>query len=149
MELKMRQISLIALLLLGACRAAPGFPVDTPTPSAPGESECNWELAYPTEEAIIEWPSLLPIEIETVLPGDELEITAFGGYLRWDDACGELIDESARQFRIFIDGEPIGNISCYVNVCRVRITIPIDTLPGMHSLSVEGGSSLDLEIVDR
>jgi hypothetical protein len=103
--------------------------------------------AFATERAQVRWPLLLPLEADTVSPGDEVEIQASGGFLQWDSACGELIDESARGFEMFFDGEPAGNLSCYVNVCQAVLTIPPAVLPGVHTLSVEGGSSLQIEVV--
>jgi len=132
-----------------ACIALPTPAVLIPTATAPYEPDCNWVEAFPTQEAQIVWPSLLPTEIEEVAPGDHFEITASGGYLQWDNECGVSINESAREFQLFIDGEPSGNISCYVNVCRMTLSIPVDTPPGTHTLSVEGGSSLDFEVIDR
>jgi len=136
-------------LISNACGALPTASVSIPTATAPDESECSWAEAFPTQEAQIVWPTLLPIEVEEVAPGDYLEITASGGYLQWDNECGVSINESAREFQLFIDGETSGNISCYVNHCRVTLSVPVDTPSGTHTLSVEGGSSLDLEVVDR
>lgn len=145
------KMMLVAIIchISSACSALPTLAVPIPTATAPDESECNWAEAFPTEEAQIVWPSFLPIEIEEVRSGDDLEIMASGGFLQWDNECGVSINESAREFLLFIDGEPSGNISCYVNVCRVTLFIPVDTPPGTHTLSVEGGSSLDFEVVDR
>jgi hypothetical protein len=143
------RIPIVASLLMAACQTSPITPVIDPLATATVESDCDWVNAFPTEEAFVAWPSLLPIEVESVMPGDELEIVATGGYLRWDTGCRKSINESAREFRVYFDDEPVGNISCFVNVCRVTITIPVDTPPGTHSLSVEGGSSLDIEVVDR
>jgi hypothetical protein len=143
------QFPITAFLLLAACQTSLVTPAIDPLATATVESDCDWGNAFPTEEAFVAWPSLLPIEVESVMPGDELEIVATGGYLRWDNECRKSINESAREFRVYIDDEPVGNISCFVNVCRVTITIPVDTSPGTHSLSVEGGSSLEIEVVDR
>lgn len=149
MWLRKIRIPIAAFLLLAGCRTSLVTPFIDPSVTPAVESGCDWESAFPTDEAHLVWPSLLPIEVETVRAGDEVEIMAYGGYLRWENECGESINESARDFQLFLDGELIGNISCFVNVCRVTITIPVDTFPGTHSLSVEGGSNLEFEVVDR
>ena len=134
-------------VMSAACSAASTVAVTTPTSTPQDEPECVWEGAFPADEAQMIWHTLLPVEIESASPGDDLEIMASGGYLQWDNECGEAIDESARAFQLLFDGEPAGNLSCYVNVCRIGFTIPVDASSGMHRLSVEGGSSLDIEVV--
>ena len=120
-------------------------PTQTPTPQ--DEIPCAWEDAFPTETAQVIWPELAPIETEGAAPGDELEIIATGGYLQWDNECGESVNESARTFQLFFDDEEAGTIQCYVNACRGMLTVPVGTPPGAHSISVEGGSSVDIDVV--
>lgn len=138
---------LVACSILVACSAAPTR--ETPTqPSMPQDDfPCAWEDAFPTEKAQVVWPVLEPIDIGPSVPGDELEITAVGGYLQWDNECGEAVNESARTFQLYFDDEPAGTILCYVNICCGTSAIPADTPPGTHTVSAEGGSSVTIEVV--
>ncbi|UCC63552.1 MAG: hypothetical protein JSV36_00390, partial [Anaerolineae bacterium] len=69
-----------------------------------------------------------------------------GGNLYWDNDCGQFWLESARGFQLFFDGEPLGLIECYASMCVANLTVPGDALPGPHTISVEGGSSLGIEV---
>jgi hypothetical protein len=53
------------------------------------------------------------------------------------------INESARDFELYFDDELVGSINCMVNHCEVDFTIPLEALPGNHTISIEGGSNLD------
>ena len=78
--------------------------------------------------------------------GEQVQIRGTGGFLYWSNECGELRNESAQDFQLFFDGEPAGSITCYANTCLADLTIP-DGIPlGIHPISLEGGSSLDVEI---
>jgi hypothetical protein len=81
-----------------------------------------------------------------VTPGSEVRVIASGGYLRWDDGCAQGYDESARSFSLYLDDRQVGSISCYVNRCEGKVTLAADVPPGEHVLSVEGGSSLPLQV---
>ncbi len=67
-----------------------------------------------------------------------------GGFLR--DSCGGY-NESARSFSLYFDGQLVGSIGCYVNRCQVKLMIPPDAAPGFHTISVEGGASIEVEVV--
>lgn len=64
----------------------------------------------------------------------------------WNNECGEFRNESARDFQVFFDGEPVGSITCYAHTCLTDLTIPADAALGIHTISVEGGSSMDVEV---
>jgi hypothetical protein len=81
-----------------------------------------------------------------VVPGERVGILGVGGNLYWDNECGTLWVESARDFPLSFDGEPAGSIQCYAGNCRADLTIPDDALTGVHTIAVEGGSSMDLEV---
>ena len=93
--------------------------------------------------------AIMPGAIVRVLaaPGDEVQIRGTGGSLHWDNECGEFWNESAREFPLSFDGEPAGSIACYAHTCLVTLTVPADAAPGRHTLAVEGGSSLELEVL--
>ena len=42
---------------------------------------------------------------------------------------------------MFFDGEPAGSIVCQIGMCRGTLSVPVDTRPGGHEISVEGSSS--------
>jgi heat shock protein HslJ len=113
---------------------------------APEERDCSLSNAFPPEEAELIWPTLRQVQPDHAAPGDQVEIRGTGGFLYWNNECGEFRNESARDFQLFFDGQPVGSITCYAHTCLASLKLPPDALPGIHTLSVEGGSSIDLEI---
>lgn len=93
------------------------------------------------------WPELKEVQPAQAAPGDEIRIVAVGGYLHWQNECGSGVDESARSFQIFVGDTPLGSMDCYVNHCEADLAVPGDLPPGTHTISVEGGSSLIIQIV--
>ena len=95
-------------------------------------------------------PSLLRLNPTEAAPGDEIEIEAFGGHVELRTADGSRIGfiETATDFQVFLGGQPIGSINCFVNTCRGTVTVPQDTRPGSHQILVEGGSSLTLTVIE-
>jgi heat shock protein HslJ len=119
---------------------------DGPNTPQPEARDCSGPDAFPTEEAEIMWPVLREIRPGSAAAGDEIEVLAAGGHLFWDNECGQFWLESARDYQVFWDGEPWGSITCYANTCAVTATIPAGSAAGLHTLSVEGGSSLEVEV---
>jgi hypothetical protein len=39
-----------------------------------------------------------------------------------------------------------GSLECYANTCLATLALPDDAAPGEHTLSVEGGSSLNIQV---
>jgi len=74
---------------------------------------------------------------------------AANGYLYWDNECGTFWDESARSFEISFDGAPAGDILCYAGSCQATLTVPPDASSGMRVISVEGGSSIQIQIMGK
>jgi hypothetical protein len=103
----------------------------------------------PTSAPKIAYPQLIEMDPARPAPGDTIRITGSGGYLFWDDECQKGYIESARNFYLFLDGIQTGTIQCYVNLCEVRWTVPVDTQPGFHTLVVEGGSQLQFEVMGK
>jgi heat shock protein HslJ len=120
----------------------------TPIPPTltPEGLDCTSSRAFPTEDAEIVWPELIDIQPAQVTPGDKVEINAMGGYLYWNNECGTRWDESARTFQLYFDDTPVSSILCYVNYCETDLTVPGDVPSGTHTISVEGGSSLSIEV---
>ena len=110
-------------------------PKATATPAPFGTSSGE------TAPAKMVWPTLLTLDPETLAPGHQVTVLGQGGYL-FTPPSG--YNESSRLFDLYFDGDVTGTFSCYVNRCEATITVPADALPGVHEVSVEGGSSLEL-----
>jgi hypothetical protein len=76
------------------------------------------------------------MEIQPPQPmaGSEITIIGSGGYLQ--DSCGGFM-EGDRSFRLYLDNEPLGDVSCYVNRCEGKVTLPNTIATGAHCLSTE------------
>ena len=141
-----------------AMPAATATPVVTAMPVAIGTSAATFAAPSPTPgifaispEAtqVPIAPSLLRLRPTEVVPGSEIELEGTGGHIELRTADGSRIGfiESSTSFPVFLADETIGSIKCFVNTCRGTVTIPQETLPGNHQISVEGGSSLTLTVV--
>ena len=104
--------------------------------------------ATPKITEVTVFPSLSGIEPSEAVPGEEIKIQGTGGHieLRHPDGAVTGYIESARFFDLFLDGQAIGSISCYVNTCNGAFVLPVGTGPGEHEISVEGGSSQTLRV---
>jgi hypothetical protein len=90
----------------------------------------------PCEQTLVT-PTILEIQPAEPVAGGEINVIGSGGYIQ--DTCGGFI-EGARAFELFLDHEPIGELSCYVNRCEGKLTLPDPLTAGMHCLSVEAGT---------
>jgi hypothetical protein len=131
--------------VLGPATPIPTVMSAQPTPS-PEARDCSLANAFPPEEGELIWPTLHQIQPDRPAPGDTVELRGTGGHLYWNNECGEFRNESARDFQLTFDGQPVGSITCYAHTCLTDLTIPVDAAPGMHTISVEGGSSLEIEV---
>lgn len=95
-------------------------------------------------------PSLSRLNPEEASPGEEVEIEAIGGLVKLVNDDGGVTGhiESAKSFTLFFDGEPIGSIVCFIGRCEGTLNVPDDAQPGSHQISVEGGSSRSLRVVE-
>jgi hypothetical protein len=124
-------IALGLIVLLGAAACTPSQS-SSPSPTA------FTPLAVTATATACE-QKLVPPEIREILPaepiaGSEIMIIGSGGYLQ--DTCGGFI-EGARSFKLYLDREPLGDLSCYINRCEGKVTLP-NTIPsGVHCLSAE------------
>jgi hypothetical protein len=114
---------------------------------SPEPRDCSPANAFPPEEAALIWPTLHEVQPSPAAPGDEVEIRGTGGFLYWNNQCGEFRNESARDFALLFDGQPAGSITCYAHTCLVTLTLPAEIAPGVYTIAVEGGSSLELEVL--
>lgn len=120
------------------------LPKVTQTPAVTAESTPTATVTS-TPECELIWPKLHTLEPAQVAPSTEVKVIGDGGYLY----CNGGYNESARNFELLFDGQPIGTIGCYVNRCEATISIPADSKPGEHRFSVEGGASITIEIVEK
>lgn len=118
--------------------------VGTPT-SSPGVFAVSPQA---TQVPIL--PNLLRLRPNMITPGDDIEIEGSGGNIQLMTADGSRIGyiEKSTNFPVFLAGQPIGTINCFVNTCLGTVTIPQDTPPGNHQVSVEGGSSLTVTVLE-
>jgi hypothetical protein len=125
-------------------------PSDVPAPVIadpilePESSDCTSE-----EWADTVWPQLSEVQLTETASGAEVKVVGSGGYLYWGGKCGRRYDESARSFELALDGEPVGSMGCYVNHCEATLSFPADALWGTHTISVEGGSSITIQVTPR
>ena len=95
-------------------------------------------------------PSLSNVEPGVVGPGEKVHIEGVGGYLELrsldNSVTGSI--ETPTIFALFFDDELIGAIGCAGRSCRGTLTVPQETAPGRHEISVDGGSSLSLTVVE-
>lgn len=89
-------------------------------------------------------PTITELRPAEAKPGGQVTVIASGGYVR--DTCGGY-HESAREFPVYLDDEPAGSLSCYVNHCEGRLQVPASAASGKHCLGVRKGScQLELSV---
>ncbi len=115
----------------------PATPPASPTPAAPDFTQ------------VTVYPSLYEVQPSEVAPGQEVKLQGSGGLieLRKPDGSTTGYIESARSFEVYLEGNHLGTIQCYVNVCNGAVVIPASTGSGDHEISVEGGSSRSLTVI--
>jgi len=118
----------VFLYLISAC--VPNQPqLSTATVIPPASPTAT----LPCEQELIP-PQIMEIQPAEPAAGSEIKIIGFGGYIQ--DTCGGYF-EGAREFKLHLDREPIGALSCYVNRCEGSLTLPATLTSGAHCLSVE------------
>jgi hypothetical protein len=125
---------LAVVVLLAGCQQP------TTDLSTPQTSECS-----PTEVEII-WPQLQAGKPDQAVPGAEIKVIASGGYTI---ECGSFYNEAQRLFEIYFDQELVGMLSCMTNHCEATFNVPKNIQPGMHIISTEGGSGIEIEIIEK
>lgn len=125
---------LAAIILLAGCQQQP------PSVQTPQPSECP-----PTEIEII-WPQLQAVQPDQAVPGAEIKIVANGGYTL---ECGSFYNESHRLFEIYFNQDQVEMLSCMTNHCEAMFNVPKKLPPGMHIISTEGGSQIEIEIIEN
>ena len=130
-------MSMAACNFPGPGTALPEAP-PSPTPaSLQPIGDCSEEAG-----GVLHQPVLVEVHPAEAAPGEQIKVIGSGGYVQ----CGAAYDESARSFQLYWDGEPIGEIGCYVNHCEQTVTVPDDAASGRHTLSAEGGSSVEMRV---
>lgn len=106
-----------------ACDPGRMAPPSTPTPLATATLLC--------EQTLIP-PQIVEIQPARPMPGDEITVMGYGGHI--EDTCGGFI-EGSREFTFYLDGEPAGSLSCYINRCEGKFTLPDTASTGTHCLT--------------
>jgi hypothetical protein len=123
---------------------APSQPAGIETLDPITTPDCSPDRNSPDAQLV--YPVLQMVEPAPAEPGQSIRLVASGGYLTWQDACGRGYDESYRTFTWSLDEEYQGEIGCYVNHCEIEFKLPEDIHPGVHTIEVEGGSQITLEV---
>lgn len=102
---------------------------NSPVPGHPSE-------AVPTPACVEQFVSPVIIEIQPAQPlaGGELTVIGSGGYAQ--DSCGG-VNESARSFPLYLDGEVVADFHCYVNHCEAKVELLSTLEAGRHCLSMQ------------
>lgn len=130
-----RLLAVFCVLLGTACSGGSAPEVATPPP------------AERTEVVSMVWPEIDSIEPAPAAAGTIVRIEGHGGYLMRDAEGSTAYDESYRVFKLYFDDEEIGELGCYVNRCEGEFAIPSGTAPGVHTVSTDGGATVQIEIV--
>jgi hypothetical protein len=115
----------------------------TPTSAATPAPTATPPQPVPGPGGTIVWPKLEKLEPDRARPGVTVRVTGREGYLLLP---GGGYDESYRTFIMYLDGRKISTIECYVNHCEGKFVVPDFASMGAHEVSVEGGSTLMLQI---
>ena len=129
----------LALFVITACTPTETIPPDTTTPAA----LITVTATLPCEQTLVP-PDIMEIQPAQPISGGEITVIGAGGYIQ--DSCGGFI-EGSRSFILYLDDEPRGNLSCYVNRCEGKITLPGTLSAGTHCLSAElGGCQFEFQV---
>ena len=82
-------------------------------------------------------PKITDVQPDEIKPRSVVTVIASGGFFQ--DNCGAY-DESARLYKIYLDDEPIADLSCYVNHCEGKFVLPENTTAGVHCMGVQKGT---------
>ena len=115
----------------------------TPAPTPTRAATATPIRPIPGPGGTIVWPKLDKLEPDRARPGVAVRVTGTEGYLLLP---GGGYDESYRTFILYLDGRKISTIECYINHCEGKFVVPDFASTGSHEVSVEGGSSLVLQI---
>ena len=131
---------LTGFFMITTILVAVGCSQTSPTASHSSPNDCS------QGQAEIIWPQLEAVQPAQAVSGAEVRITASGGYTL---ECDSFYNESHRVFDVFIDQEPFGTISCMSNHCEASLRIPENAAPGVHTITVAGGSQIEIEILEK
>ena len=123
-------IAVFGAALLGSACTPVETLIASPTTSAPSPVT---SAATACAQTLVP-PEIMEIQPPQPVAGSEITIIGSGGYLQ--DTCGGFI-EGAGSFRLYLDNEPLGEVSCYVNRCEGKATLPDAIATGAHCLSTE------------
>lgn len=134
------RISKSSLAILGCL----GLFLSATTACAPGQATASitatalpplLTATVPCEQELVS-PQIVEIQPVEPTPGSEVRVIGRGGYIQ--DTCGGTI-EGSKTFQLYLDDQPVGELSCYVNRCEEKLMLPDTLSVGSHCLSVEIG----------
>lgn len=96
----------------------------------------------PAPTPIISYPALKSVDPDPAYSNSIIIVEGTGGYKKYWD--GYIYDTNIN-FQLYIDGIPIGIITCNSRNCKGEIKLRNIAI-GDHILSVEGGSKLSLKV---
>jgi hypothetical protein len=137
-----------AIIGLGVlyCLISSCAPDQRPPPTATVMPPASPTAALPCEQELIP-PQIMEIQPAEPAAGSEVKVIGSGGYIQ--DTCGGYI-EGAREFKLYLDHEPIGALSCYVNHCEGNLTLPGTLVVGSHCLAVEANTcEFEFQVVTK
>lgn len=116
------------------------IPTQTPVPTQKPEPT---KVTTPVPAPKTVYPVLKKVDPDIAYSGSKVIVAGVGGYEKsWD---GNII-KNPLGFQLYFDGLPNRRITCYDNICKGEVIIPSGII-GMHEISVEGGSKLNINII--
>jgi hypothetical protein len=92
-------------------------------------------------------PRILEIRPAEIKPGSEVTVIASGGFIK--DTCGGYVEE-ARTYKIYMDNEPIADLSCYINHCEGKFVLSESIAVGSHCMGVQKGTcQLEMQVAAK
>ena len=130
--------ALCLMMITAACSGVRASSSSEATPSPAGLTQAVQCL----QEQVL--PKILEIQPVVIKPGSEVKISGSGGYIK--DSCGGYV-EGSQVFKLYLDDEPMAELSCYVNHCEGKLVLPENIAVGSHCLGVQKGScQMELEV---
>ncbi len=92
--------------------------------------------SIPTSACVQQFVSPVITEIQPAQPlaGGEMAVIGSGGYVQ--DSCGG-VNEFARSFSLYLDGDAVADLQCYVNHCQAKVELLSTLEAGRHCLSMQ------------
>ena len=130
----------LLVLVASACARATPTPTFTLTPTQTPAATPEPTLTQACSKPVC--PTLLWMDPDMAYPGWEVNVQAAGG----DREFPESYSWDFPKFEMFLDDMPVGTLTCSSIECNDFFQVPEDISIGTHLVSVEGGSTIELEV---